>query len=79
MDKLLIGKPEAKQPTQPLYIHVKCSHFAEIERISHVCNLNKRKVCDVLLDFALKRVNLVERPLFDLELKDMGEDAEPES
>lgn len=81
MDKLNIGKPEAPQPAQPLYAHIRCSvaQFAEIERIAQLCNLNKRKVCDALLEFALKRVNLIERPLYDLELRDLGEsdDLEP--
>lgn len=80
MDKLNIGKPEAPQPTSPLYAHIRCStaQFTEIERISRVCNLNRRKVCDALLEFALKRVNLIERPLYDLEIRDLGEDAELE-
>ena len=78
MDKLVISRPEAIKKPLKVYAHIRCSpeNLSAIEGIAHQCNLNNHKVCDALLDFALKRVKLVERPLFDLELQDLEQDDE---
>ena len=77
MDKLILGIPKP-DPAVKLYAHVRCSaeHLAEIERIGRLCTLNNRKVVDALLAFAIKRVKLTERKLYDLEIADLGEDEE---
>lgn len=78
MDQLIISKPEAAKSTAKLYAHIRCSTeaFEQIERIERLCNMNKRKVCDALLAFALKRVKFNERKLYDLEIVDIGTDQE---
>lgn len=73
MDNLIIASKPPKNPKYQ-YAHVRCNvmNFAEIERIAHACNLNNREVTDMLLSFALKRVKLIERPLYELGFQELG-------
>lgn len=81
MDNLNMVKAEEAKTAPALYAHIRCSveQFNEIERIARLCNMNKRKVCDELLAFALRRVKLIERPLYDLELHDLEDKANDEN
>ena len=67
MDNLIIAPVPPKGPKYQ-YGRVRChiDHLTEIERIAHACNPSIREVTDMLLGFALKRVKLVERPLYEL-------------
>lgn len=57
---------------------IRCSakNVTQIDRIAHACSESRRAVIDRLLEFALARVRLIERPLYEMEIQDIGEAAE---
>ena len=79
MDNLHFVKSAKGEAPKKLYAHVRISveHYDAIQEIVSKChNLNNRQVADALIAFALKRVKLIERPLYDLGFDDIGEDVE---
>lgn len=77
VDELVIV-PVPRTPPKGQYAHVRCSaaNFAEVERLAHLCNMNNRVIVDMLMDFAIKRVKLIERPLYEMGFQELGEDDE---
>lgn len=79
MDKLIFKERTPDLPaTNDKYAHVRVSpkHYNAIAVISRKCNISLREVTDELVSFALKRVDLIERPLYEMRLKDINEDEE---
>ena len=51
-------------------IRVSDKHYAEIQRISRMAHLPMKQIADRLLEEALKAVELVEIPLYEMRFKE---------
>lgn len=78
MDKMTFTPAPIGLPPDAKYGHIRVSvaHHNAIARLARKCNISERKVSDLLLAFALKRVSLIEKPLYEMELRDINEDEE---